>query len=65
MTYARLAEVIAQMTPEQRECDATVYCMSSTEFLPVLDLYEVDDEDENEPGAGILDNAHPYLAIDF
>ena len=64
-TYNQLRELIGMMTPEQRDCHVTVNCQDTDEFLPVVQVTEVDDSDEDDAGSGILDNTHPYLVIGF
>ena len=59
MTYNELiARLQTQLTPEQRECAATVFCYESDEFLPI-DGISIAEEDD------VLDKGNPSLMIYF
>lgn len=57
MTYAQLAEEIARMTPEQKECNVTVYVPGVDEFYPI------DVVSYATPECDVLDPNHPILNI--
>jgi hypothetical protein len=71
MTYKDIMNKIGTLSPEQKNCDASVLLMNSNEVIPVLDfvgswqetpdiqLVGIDQVD------GILDQNHPFFTIDF
>ena len=68
MTYRRLKDRLDEMTEEQLDCDVSIYEPSIGEFFPlgihVLITPSDDNEDDDDPSIGILDEGHPYLTID-
>ena len=72
MTYDDIAKKIAQMTPEQRQCNPAVLLLNTDETMPVLDFvttWKVGPADRQAMGIdqvdGVLDDEHPFLTIDF
>lgn len=59
MTYEQLAERISKMTPEQK--GSTVTLMDHDEEFFDARL-QFNDETEDNPSAGILDENHPFLS---
>ena len=57
MTYEQLAEEIARMTPEQKQCNVTV-------FIPGIDeCYPIDIVSYSTSECDVLDPNHPILNI--
>jgi len=77
MTWKDLAKKINDMTDEQQYTDVTVLLMNSDEVLGVMDFYlfaiwqgsdakfAIGQELRIDQVAGVLDNGHPYLIVDF
>lgn len=72
MTYKEIAKQIAEMTPGQQECDASVLLMTHDEVIPVMDLvdnWDVSSSTKKAMGIdqvdGVLDKDHPFFTIDF
>ena len=63
ITFAHLAELIGKMSPEQRECHLSFYNSDEDQFYPVSSFCIVQEKNEDSPGAGVLDDEHPYLEI--
>ena len=61
LTYAELAEQIAQMTPQQRQSNVTVYVQGVAEYYPVVGDYPLCYADGEK--TDVLDQNHPYLVI--
>lgn len=58
MTYKELAKEISKLSPEQQECNVTVFVASVNEYQPVTgELMVAVDTD-------ILDAGHPVLQIE-
>jgi len=55
MTYQRLAEIINEMSEEDKMLDVSIYNQEIDEYFSVVDFDYCDD--------GILDDGHPYLSI--
>ena len=58
MTYAKLLEELKGLTPEQLNCDATIYLIDINEYFGIGGIDFTDEED-----CDVLDNAHPILFI--
>ena len=76
MTWKDLAKKINDMTDEQQYTDVTVLLMNSDEVLGVMDFiccdwqgsdakFVIGQELRIDQVAGVLDNGHPYLIVDF
>lgn len=60
MTYRELAELINNMTEEQKECNVTVFLSEQSEYFPLDRQFPlVFAENDND----VLRDGHPYLAI--
>jgi hypothetical protein len=62
--YRELAKIISEMNEEQKDMDVTVYLQSTDEFTAVEEVGIVTGSD-NDVGADVLDETHPYLVIDW
>lgn len=60
MTYKRLAEMINKMTDEQQNCDVIIYLEQLDEYLPA-DCLMINRAIYSD----VLDDAHPFLIIDY
>jgi hypothetical protein len=58
MTYKELINALLVLTPEQQDCDLTVYLKDSDEFLPA-EFRVIED------GEGVIDDDHPVFVIDW
>lgn len=67
MTFEDLFQKLSALTPDERKShDLTIYDLGDTEFYAVkIDILKVNDDDEDDPGAGILDHGHPYLTVTY
>lgn len=62
LTYKELAAIIGRMTEEQQQCDVTVGLGISDEVLPMNHLEITSQSTEF---AGILDDGHPVIVIEY
>jgi len=72
MTYKEIAKQIAEMTPEQQDCDASVLLMTHDEVMPVMDLvtnWDVSRATKQAMGIdqvdGVLEDNHPFFTVSF
>jgi hypothetical protein len=59
MTWFELIDLVQEkLTTEQLHTDVTIYCESSDEYVPVVELCITNEDD-------VLDVGHPFLVINF
>jgi len=58
MTYRELAWHLSHASEEQLDQDVTVWFMETNEFVPVLEAYTAEEEDD------VLDEEHIALGIE-
>lgn len=65
VTYRDLANFIANMSEDQKNCDVTIFVSGVSEFYSLVDphandsMYPMCESDETD----VLDIGHPYLVI--
>ena len=76
MTYRDLAKKINAMSADKQDNDISVLLLGSNEVLEIFDFVTDDwteDDEQNsdyfargvDKVAGVLDDGHPFLTIDF
>ena len=68
MNWNELKNQIEKMSDEQRDTDVTVTCLQQGEIFAVIDFVTDWTTEKEAKGIdlveGVLDDNHPYLAID-